>query len=199
LSLWTGTQAAVSDFRLSGNELSIQTSSGLNAMIPLEMVEEINFGEKGVASLAGLELLRGESSLPFESNINPMQLPLLKTFYENRSKNVSSGAVMDGTKFEQSITLRGKTLLEYRLPKPFTSLRAVIGIEDQYRPYASGTLKVLADSQILGTWELRGDTASTRIDVNLPQSCRLLTIITESTQQSNIPTVLTIADLKLFE
>jgi hypothetical protein len=95
--------------------------------------------------------------------------------------------------------LLGRTSLEYHLPKPFAVLKGVIGIEDQFRPYASATLQILADSQVLGTWELRGDTAAQRIHLNLPQNCRVLTIIAEPLPQSGVPAVLTIADPKVVE
>jgi hypothetical protein len=95
--------------------------------------------------------------------------------------------------------LKGKTTLDYLLPKPFASLKAVIGIEDQFCPHTSATLQILANSQMLGTWELRGDSASERIQMNLPQNCRMITIIVEPPPQSNLPAVLTIADPKLFE
>ena len=199
LTLWSGTRGMISDIQLSDNELTWKTTSGLTVTVLPEMLHEIDFGEKRTAYLADFEFVRNEFSLPFESEIKPAQFPLLQKFYENRMKNSPSEVVLDGKVYKRSIPLRGKTLLEYPLPKPFSLLKAVIGIEDQYRPYASATLQILADSQVLGTWELRGDTASQRIHLNLPQHCRLITIIAEPTPQSSVPAVLTIADPKLFE
>ena len=199
LKLWTGTKGMISDIRLAGNELTWQTTSGLIVVVPLEMVNEIDFCGKEISYLVDCELVRSEFSLPFESDIKPSQLKFLQTFYENRTKNSSCEAILDGVVYGKSITLMGRTSLEYPLPKPFASLKAVIGIEDQFRPYAAATLQILADLQILGTWELRGDSASKQILLNLPKNCRLLTIITEPLPQSNVPAVLTIAEPKLFE
>ena len=195
LTLWTGTRGMISDTQLSANELSWQTSTGLSVTSPLEGVEEMDFGEKGIAYLTDFAFVRSEFSLPIESDIQ--QLPFLQTFFENRTKSSSRETILDGIGYGQSVTLRGKTSLDYSLPKPFASLKAVIGIEDQFRPNASATLRILANSQMLGTWELRGDSASERIQVNLPQNCRTITLIVEP--QSGLPAVLTIADPKLLE
>jgi len=124
-------------------------------------------------------------------------LKLLQTFYESRTKTFRQ-VMLDGIAYNRGMTLQGRTLLEYPLPKPFASLKAVIGIEDQFRPYASANLQILADSQVLGSWELRGDGTSQQIQLNLPQNCRLLTIIAEPVPLSNVPAVLTIAEPKLF-
>jgi len=197
LTLWTGTRGMISDIQLKENELSWQTSTGFSVSCPLEMVDEIDFGEKRIASLIDVERVRSEFSLPFESEVNPSQLHFLQTFFENRTKNSTHETILDGVGYERSITLWGKTSLEYILPKPFASLKAVIGIEDQFRPHVSATLQIRANSQLLGTWELRGDSASQRIQVNLPQNCRTMTLIVEPT--SSLPAVLTIADPKLVE
>jgi len=199
LTLWTGSRGMITDIRLHDTELTWTTSSGLTAVVPVEMVDEIDFGEKRTACLIDFELVRNEFSLPFASDIKPTQLKFLQTFYESRTKKLSGEAVLDGVVYGRSITLHGKTSLEYLLPKPFASLKAVIGIEDQFRPNASAVLQILADSRILGTWELHGGSASQRIHVNLPQNCRLITIIAEPPLQSDGPAVLTIADPKLFE
>ena len=198
LSLWTGTRGMISDIQLKTNELTWKTSTGLTVAVPLDMVSEIDFGEQGVAHLFDFEWTRNEFTLPFVSDIKLEQVKLLQTFYESRTK-VSRQVMLDGVMYDRGITLKGKTLLEYPLSKPFASLKVVIGIEDQFRPYVSANLQILADSQVLGSWELRGDEASQQIHLNLPQNCRLLTIIVEPAPQSNVPTILTIAEPKLFE
>ena len=208
LALWTGTQGMTSDIELKGNdnegELTWKTPSGIAVTVPLYMVCEIDFGEQGIASLLDFELVRSEFSLPtaqsgIVSDIKPTQIKFLQTFYESRTKSTSREMVLDGVSYNRGMTIMGKTSLEYRLPKPFAALKAVIGIEDQFRPYASADLHILGDSQVLGAWTLRGDSASQRIHVNLPQNCRTITIIAEPTPQSDVPTVLTIADPKVFE
>lgn len=204
LMLWTGTLGMASDMQLKDNELTWNTSSGLAVAIPLSMVSEIDFGEKGIAYLVDCEQVRSEFSLPtarsgIVPDLKPQPLKLLQTFYESRTKNSTREIVLDGVVYNRGITLLGKSLLEYRLPKSFSALKAVIGIEDQFRPYASADLQILADSQLLGTWRLRGDTASQRIQVNLPQNCQSIIIIAEPSPQSEVPTVLTIADPKVFE
>jgi hypothetical protein len=199
LTLWTGTKGVISDISLNEDELTWKTSSGLTVTTPLNMISEIDFGEKKIAYLTDFEQTRNEFSLPFASNVNPAQFKLLQTFYEGRAKNSSREVVLDGIEYSRGVTLMGKTSLEYRLPKPFAVLKAVVGIEDQFRPYTSANLQILADSQVLGTWELRGDLPSQRIHLNLPQNCRLITIIAEPVPQSNTPTVLTVAEPKLFE
>ena len=198
LTLWTGTRGMVSDLQLAGNELTWQTTNGVAITVPLDLVSEIDFGEQGLVYLFDFERARSEFSLPFVSDIRAEQLGLLQTFFESRTQ-ASREVILDGVAYDRGITLHGKTLLEYHLPEPFATLRGVIGIEDQFRPHASARLQILVDSQILGTWELRGDTASQRIDLNLPQNCRLITIIVEPLQQSSGSTVLTIADAKLSE
>ena len=198
VTLWTGTQAMISDIQLNANELTLQTTTGLIVAVPLDMVSEIDFGETGATYLIDLDRARSEFSLPFASEIRPEQLRLLQTFYESRTK-VSREVILDGTVYDRGMTLMGKTSLEYRLSKPFTALRAVVGIEDQFRPHAAARLQIFADSQILGTWELRGDAASQRIEVNLPQNTRLLTITTEPLPLSGASSVLTIADARLTE
>ena len=201
LTLWTGTRGMVSSLRLNENEneLTVQTTAGVTIAVPLYMVDEIDFGEqKGVVSLFDCERVRSEFSLPFVSGIELEQLPFLRQFYESRT-NVSREIVLDGICSNRGMTLLGKTVLEYHLPKPFAVLKAVIGIEDQFRPQACASLQILANSQVLGTWELRGDTASQRIHLNLPQNCRLITLIAEPIPHSTVPAVLSIADPKLFE
>jgi hypothetical protein len=200
LSLWTGTRGMISDIRLDddGEELTWQTSTGLTVVTPLDAVSEIDFGEKGVYCLLDFERVRSEFSLPFESNIKPAQLRPLQTFYESRANNSPSETVLDGVAYSRGVTMLGKTTLEYRLPKPFVAFKAVIGVEDQFRPNASANLQIVADSQVLGTWELRGDAPSQRIHLNLPQNCRLITITAEPSSP-NVPVVLTIADPKVFE
>ena len=198
LTLWTGTQGMIADIGLKANELMWQTTTGLSMTVPLDTVSEIDFGEQGVASLFDFERVRNEFSLPIASEVRAEQLKLLQTFFESRTK-ASREIVLDGVAYEQGITLQGKASLEYRLPRPFASLKAVIGIEDQFRPHASSILQILADSQVLGTWELRGDVAAQQIHLNLPLNCRQITIIAEPVPQSEVPTVLTIAEPKLFE
>lgn len=198
LTLWTGTRGMISDIRLNDRELTWQTTTGLTVAVPLNMVSEIDFGEKGIAYLIDFERVRSEFSLPFASEIKPEQSRLFQAFFESRAK-VSREVILDGVVYERGITLYGKTSLEYHLPQSFSALRGIIGIEDQFRPHASASLQILADSQVLGTWELRGDAASLPIHLNLPQNCRLITIIAEPLPQSGGSTVLTIADAKFSE
>ena len=198
LSLWTGTRGMVSDIQLKENELIWKTSAGLTVAVPLDMVSDVDFGEQGIAYLFDFERTRKEFTLPFTSDVKLEQLKLLQTFYESRTRN-SRQVMLDGVVYDQGITLHGKTLLEYPLSKPFVSLQAVIGIEDQFRPYASANLQILANSQVLGSWGLRGDGTSQQIHLNLPQNCQLLTIIVEPVPLSNTPSILTIAEPKLFE
>ena len=198
LMLWTGTRGMISDFRLEGNKLTWQTTTGLTVAVPLSMVSEVDFGRRGITSLIDFERVRSEFTPPFTSEIKPEPLRLFQTFHENRT-TTSREVILDGVVYERGITFLGASSVEYRLPKPFATLRAVIGIEDQFRPHASARLQILADSQHLGTWELRGDRAAQRINLHLPQNCRLLTIITEPLPQSGTPTVLTIGDPKLLD
>jgi hypothetical protein len=198
LTLWSGTRGMISDLQLRDNELTWQTTTGVSVAVPLSAVSDIDFGGKGIASLFDFERVRNEFALPFAANFKPEQLKLLQTFYESRTKVVRE-IVLDGTAYDRAVTLQGKASLEYHLPKQFAVLKAFIGVEDQFRPHAWANLQILADSQVLGTWELRGDAASQSIQLNLPQNCRLITIIAEPIQQSNIPAVLTIADPKLIE
>jgi hypothetical protein len=198
LTLWTGTRSPISDFQMNGSELTWQTTTGLTVAIPISMVHEIDFGEKGVAYLFDFERVRNEFSLPFNSDSLLEPLKLLQTFYASRSQT-SREIILDGIAYDRGVTLHGKTVIEYHLPQPFATLKGVIGIEDQFRPHASATLQILANSQVLGTWELRGDGASQRIHLNLPKNCRLITIIAEPSPQSQVPAVLSIADPKLLE
>ena len=197
LTLWTGTKGMISDIRLNGNELTWQTTAGLTVTVPLDMVYEIDFGEQGIAYLVDFDQERSEFALPFALASQPEQWRLLQTFFNSRTS--PREVMLDGVVYTRGITLLGKTLIEYRLPKPFASLRGVIGIEDQFRPHASARLQILADSQVLGTWDLRGDRASQRIDLQLPHNCRLISITVEPLPQSGGSTVLTIADPKLSE
>jgi hypothetical protein len=199
LSLWTGTRCMISDIQLKDNDLTWQTTTGLSFSMPLDMMNEIDFDEKGVAFLFDLEQVRSTFSLPVESTANLSQVKLLQSFYESRAKNSSREVVLDGVAYNRGITLLGKTTLEYQVSRPYTALRAVIGVEDQYRPNAAVNLQIMADAQVLGTWELRGDTASQRILLTLPKNCRVIKIVAEPLPQSNTPAVLTIADAKLFE
>ena len=203
LSLWSGTQVMISDIELTAGQygnsgLTLQTTSGLTITIPLDMVSEMNFGESGVAHLFDFERVRNEFSLPIALNMEAESLRLMQTFLESRTR-VSREIVLDGIAYERGVTLKGQVSLEYLLPSPFASLSAVIGIEDQFRPHASATLQILADSQVLGVWELRGDAAARRIHVNLPQNSQRITIIAEPTPQSGVPAVVTITEPKLFE
>jgi len=198
LTLWTGTRALISDIELNAQELTWKTSTDITVTVPLEIVSEIDFGEKGATYLIDLERARSEFSVPFAADMRPEQLRLLQTFYESRTKT-SREVLLDGVVYDRGLTLLGKTLLEYRLSKPFATFRAVVGIEDQFRPHAAARLQIFADSQILGTWELRGDAAAQRIEVNLPQNCRTLTITAEPLLLSVTSTVLTIADARLAE
>ena len=198
LTLWSGTQGMVSDMRLDGDELIWQTASGLTISMPLDAVHEIDFGEQGIASLFDFERIRSEFSLPLATELVQEHDGLLRTFFESRTR-IPREIVLDGNAYERGVTLKGPAMLEYRLPRPFTSLRAVVGIEDQYRPWASSVFKILADSQVLGTWELRGDSASQRIEVHLPQNSRVITLVAEPLFQTGTPTILTIADPKVVE
>ena len=203
VTLWTGTRGLISDFQLNSNdlkdsELAWQTTAGLTVTVPLNMVSTIDFGGQEIAYLTDFERIRSEFTLPFASEIKPEPLRLLQTFHESRTKT-SREVILDGVVYERGITLLGTASVEYRLPKPFATLRGVIGIEDQFRPHASARLQILADSQNLGTWELRGDRGAQRINLNLPQNCRLITIIAEPLPQSGTSTVLTIGDPMLSE
>jgi len=198
LTLWTGTRALISDIELNAQELTWKTSTDITVTVPLEMVSEIDFGEKGATYLIDLDRARSEFAVPFAADMRPEQLRLLQTFYESRTKT-SREVLLDGVVYDRGLTLLGKTSLEYRLSKPFATFRAVVGIEDQFRPHAAARLQIFADSQILGTWELRGDAAAQRIEVNLPQNCRTLTITAEPLLLSVTSTVLTIADARLAE
>ncbi|MCL2004841.1 MAG: NPCBM/NEW2 domain-containing protein [Planctomycetaceae bacterium] len=198
LTHWSGTQGMVSDIRLDGEELTWRTASGLTVSIPLDEVSEIDFGEKGIASLFDFERVHSEFALPFASELGQEHGGLLRTFVESRTR-VSREIVLDGNVYERGVTLQGSATLEYHLPRPFVSLRAVIGIEDQFRPWSSSVLKILADSQVLGTWKLRGDAASQRIEVHLPQNCRTITFVVEPLLRPGTSTILTIADPKVVE
>ena len=216
LTLWTGTQGIFSDIDMKDSELTWQTPSGVSFTTTLDMVNEIDFGQQGVGYLFDFERKRSEFTLPIElhhkSQTNESQtglehLQFLQTFYEGRT-NDKREIVMDGVAYNRdsagrAITLQGRTLLEYHLPdpsgQPYVSLSAIIGIEDQFRPNAASVFRLLADSQVLGEWVLRGDAAAQSIQLSLPLDCRVITIFSEPVVSLGMPTVLTIAEPKLFE
>ena|GEM_PF-3025156 len=203
LTLWSGTRGMISDIRLENGDILWNTAPGLAVSVPLDSVSEIDFGEQGVVSLFDFERHRSEFSLPLGSiDVQPDGKPevreLLQQFYESRA-NVSREIILDGTAYCRGITLRGTTTLEYQIPRPYTALRAIIGIEDQYRPHASATLQILADSQELGRWELRGDAPSQRVVLDLPPQSRVITIMVTPLHQAGTPTIMTIVDANVLE
>ena len=199
LTLWTGTQAMFSDIHLVDSDLIWHTAVDLTMSAPLSLVREIIFGEKGVAYLTDFEQGQGGFSVPFVPKVTPALETLIQTFYESRSKVSAGEYILDGIAHRRAVTLRGETSLEYRLPKQFTSFKALVGIEDQYRPYAGGTLQIYADSQLLGFWEVRGDSAAQQIQLSIPQHCRTLMFRSKPITLSGVAAVLTIAEPRLLE
>ena len=199
LTLWTGTQAMFSDIHLVDERLTWHTATGLTMSAPLMLMWEIVFSEKGTAYLTDFERTRSEFSISFVPEITPSLETFIQTFYESRSKASSGEYIVDGIAYRRAVTLRGETSLEYRLPRQFTSFKALVGIEDQYRPYVGGTLQIYADSQLLGFWEVRGDSAAQRIQLTIPPHCRTLVFRSVPASLPGTAAVLTIAEPKLFE
>lgn len=189
LFFWNGTHIAVRQFAVKpfeGGDGKIHwtANAGFSGITPLDEIEAVKFKQANVFSLLELQPAVIQSPNVFS------------VFDEVRRKQITQPGpvVIDGVFYPQGFLIPAPAELEYKLPPNVTVFRSVFGVEDRYRPFAAAELQITADSQILGTWTLRGDKKSVRVKLHLPKEAKVLRMRVSGLKDFDVPAIIVVTE-----
>ncbi|MDR3183141.1 MAG: NPCBM/NEW2 domain-containing protein [Planctomycetaceae bacterium] len=187
LSFWNGTRLAVNSLELRDGKIHWKANAGLTGITPLYTVEALTFKQTNI--------------VPLWEQTAVLKLPnVFNVFDEVRRKQIPQPQIgcLDGIFYPQCLLIPAPAELEYMLPANASEFRSLIGIDDRYRPYSAAELQITADTQILGTWTLRGDRESFQVKFDLPKDAKVLRLKVSALANFDIPSVITITEPKII-
>ncbi len=147
-------------------EMHLTTPAGLSLSCSPEILASIDFS---VGKIVYLSDLKPESVAwkPFFDTIKTSCA--MEQFYAPRmDRNFESNPLqLAGTEYGKGLAIRSRTEMVYRLPGPFTRLKAVAGIDDSVRPQGNVRLVIRGDNNVLLEVPIAGTDAIKPIDLDL--------------------------------
>ena len=77
------------------------------------------------------------------------------------------GTILDGQTYAHALAFPAKTVAEYRLTEPYTSFRAIAGIDDRFRPWGQVRLTICGDGRLLYDEIIPGDRPAVRLNLDI--------------------------------
>lgn len=142
-----GSTWAVQSLKLA-DELQLQTPAGLSISLPLSKLCRIEFAAKEDAFLSDVK----PESVQWRPYVAPSKdLPVLAEFNLPQWNKASERTSLSlaGRRYAKAIAATPRTTIVFRLPERFRSLKAVAGIDDQYRPNGAVKLTISGDDRVL--------------------------------------------------
>lgn len=182
-----GLRALVSSASLEDGLVKLKTLAGPELHWPIDDIQVADFSAGKVVFLSDLE--------PASVEVTPLVgLPAgatLSTAYgqPRRDHSAFGGPLSlwlagdDPTApgstqtYSRGLAVRSRSALVYRVPRGFTRLLGVAGIEPATRHQGSARLTITADERTLLDTELRGDQAAENLELNVTGSKRLKIVV----------------------
>lgn len=187
-----GFRLPIKSASLEGEQLQVQSPSLGAVALPMSAVAAVDYSLARVQYLSDLDPVQDDWNPPNSSNVAPLMghIALDRGFYEaeltlaypaeSLSADEASSSGLDGIRtFAKGLAIRGGTEAGYRVPRDFTTFRAIVGIDPRSRDTAQVELTVLGDGKTLATETLRGDGAPVELECNM-SGVRQLTLVVRS-------------------
>ena len=122
-----------------------------------------------------------------------------------RLKNISNplpgleGVQLDGTVYQNGLSIPTGTVLEYKITENFASLRGSAGIDDRLRPQGNVRFVVQANETLLCDWIIKGYEPAKQIRFDLPQGTKTLRISVQDISGIANPFAVGVGNLKLVK
>jgi hypothetical protein len=165
---------------LAGDKLSLVTTAGVKADLPLAKIVKIDFSSGKVLSLVDLAP-EVETWTPFLSGPKPIDL-VAKLFRPRK------GIGFDGQplrlkmpdkvhEFGDGLAIHSRTELVYRLPAAYRRFTAVAGIEERLGQGGHVRLEIAGDGKVLYQGALAGGETAVPLEIDLTGVRRLRVLV----------------------
>jgi hypothetical protein len=161
-----GSRLAVRSASLADGSVKVVTPGGIEVALPVESVTRLDFSSGKIVFLSDLD--------PDSAAYVPLvgfkdDVPAVQEFYRyRRDRSFDKGPLrLDGKTYRKGLALASRTVLSYKLPGKFRTLRAVAGIDDGVRPSGSVRLVIKGDGKTLWQGDVRGAEPAKELEVEI--------------------------------
>lgn len=169
-----GSRLAVRQAAVQGEQLRITTPAGVEFSRPLSWIAAVQFQVQYVSDLAP----ESATWTPYVGTAAE-ESPAARTFHQPRfNRGFESGKLMlGGQPYAKGLALCSRSEVVYRLPGKFSTLVALVGIDDASRPEGNVRLSIYGDERRLWEGDVTGRDPPRPISVDLQGANRLRIVV----------------------
>ncbi|HBO44320.1 MAG TPA: hypothetical protein DD670_10395 [Planctomycetaceae bacterium] len=172
----TGSRWAVRSLSFDAGVFRVTTPAGTALECPADQMVEIDFSEGKVVHLGELPWRLIEWTPYFGLR---EELPARKAFFAPRFDRSAAGSplMLDSQRYARGVTLRSRTEIEFDLPEGYRRFKAIVGIDDAFRPHGDARVIVRGDDRVLAETNPAGTRPAEWIDVDITGLRRLSIVV----------------------
>jgi len=163
-----GSQWTIKSLQLAGDKLTLVTTAGVSASLPVVGVSRIDFSVGNIANLTELEPDTGDGEPVVSLQPAAMTAKFGRMFKVSKSPPLGAdGFKIGGTRFNAGLSLHSPASVVYRVPEGFRKLHAVAGVDDSIVAPGEFTFRILGDGKELFRHECLGSEGRGPIAIDL--------------------------------
>ena len=163
-----GSQWTIKSLQLAGDKLTLVTTAGVSASLPVVGVSRIDFSVGNIANLTELEPDTGDGEPVVSLQPAAMTAKFGRMFKVSKSPPLGAdGFKIGGTRFNAGLSLHSPASVVYRVPEGFRKLHAVAGVDDSIVAPGEFTFRILGDGKELFRHECLGSEGRGPIVIDL--------------------------------
>ena len=163
-----GSQWTLKSLNLTGDRLTVVSSSGVSAPLPLASVAKIDFSVGNIADLAELVPDTGDGEPVVSLQPVAMLAKFGRMFKVSTSPPLGAdGFKIGGKRFSTGLSLHSPARVVYRVPEGFRKFHAVAGVDDSIVAPGEFTFQILGDGKELFRHECNGSEGRGPVTIDL--------------------------------
>jgi hypothetical protein len=194
-----GSQWTLKSLTLAGERLTVVSSAGVSAPLPLTAVAKIDFSVGNIADLTDLVPDTGDGEPVVSLQPVAMTAKFGRMFRVSSSPPLGAdGFKIGGKRFSTGLSLHSPAKVVYRVPEGFRKLHAVAGVDDSIVAPGEFTFQILGDGKELFRHECSGSEGRGPIAINLDLTgVRRISLVLDPADGQDIGDQLNLCDARL--
>ncbi len=194
-----GSQWTLKSLKLTGDTLTVVSSAGVNASLPLAALAKIDFSVGNIADLTELVADTGDGEPVVSLQPVAMIAKFGRMFRVSTSPPLGAdGFKIGGKRFRTGLSLHSPASVVYRVPEGFHKLHAVAGVDDSIVAPGEFTFQILGDGKELFRHECSGSEGRGPIAIDLDLTgVRRISLVLDPADGQDIGDQLNLCDARL--
>jgi hypothetical protein len=194
-----GSQWSLKSLALAGEKLTLVSSAGVSAELPLAAIARIDFSVGNIAQLAEIEPDTGDGEPVVSLQPAAMTAKFGRIFKISRQPPLGAdGFRIGGKRYDGGLSLHSPAAVVYRVPEGFRKLHAVAGVDDSVVAPGNFLLQVLGDGKELFRQEFGGSEGRGPVTIDLDLAgVRRITIVVDPADGQDIGDQLNLCEARL--